>query len=433
MNLINSPWIPVASGKTITLKSLREIFNEPLRGQIRCPTPMEDVAIQRLLVAIAMAALQPRSTEDIDKWVKNPLPAASLILEYLEKWHDRFELFSLRHPFMQVEGMTQEATTSVSVLCLARATGNTPALFDHSRDESPRGLSPEEAARALVAHQAFAVALGKSPTVILGGQRLARGSRKDGTCTRGLMVWLTGNTVIETVLINLLPITAGTPGWEDAEAYWKSDGLSQIESIPFDGLCDRYTMMSRMVRLIQDDDGKVRQMYYSMGRSAADEQGPDPMSVYYLNTKTSEKNRQAAPLSGLTWSLLERILEPGGNQIIEQAERLSNLPGELVLKTAGLRSEFGKAAKMVGWNRDIIPRFGKLIKDTEFRKQTITAIGEASKGESAIWGERGQAFWTRLTPNFYHHLACGSYGEEWTVAIERSISTMKKHYWGKEK
>ena len=430
MNLINSPWIPVASGKTITLKSLREIFNEPLRGQIRCPTPMEDVAIQRLLVAIAMAALQPRSTEDIDKWVKNLLPAASLILEYLEKWQDRFELFSPRYPFMQVEGMTQDTTTSVSVLCLTRATGNTPAWFDHSRDESPRGLSPEEAARALVAHQAFSVALGKSPAVILGGQRLARGSRKDGTCTRGLMVWLVGSTIIETTLINLLSVAAGTPVWEDAEAYWKSDGLSQVEPVPFDGLCDRYTMMSRMVRLIQDNDGKVRHIYYSMGRSKTDD---DPMSVYYLNTKTSEKVRQAAPLSGLTWSLLERMLGAGGNQIIEQAESLSSLPRELVLKTAGLRSEANNAAKMIGWNRDIIPCFGKLIKDTKFKDQTITAIKEANKGESAIYWGKKQAFWTRLTPNFYYHLACGSYGEEWTAAIERTTSTLKKHYWGKEK
>lgn len=430
MNLIDSPWIPFVTGNSVVLKSMEGLFCEPLRGQIRCPTPLEDVAIHRLLMTIAMAALQPRNTEEIDKWIENPMAASNRIREYLENWHDRFDLFSACCPFMQVGGLEQEKTTSVSVLCLARATGNTPALFDHSCDENPRGLSPAEAARALLAHQAFAVALGKSPTVTIGGQQVARGSRKDGTCTRGLTIWLAGKTIMETILINLLPEVTGTPVWEDEGAYWKSDGLSQIESIPFDGLCDRYTMMSRMIRLIQDNDGMVRWIYYSMGRSEADEQGPDPMQVYYLNTKTSEMNRQSAPLSGLTWTLLGRILAPGGNRIVDQAGKIKNLPPTLTLKTGGLRSEFGKAAKMIAWNRDAIPCFEKLIRDKEFQEQIITAIEKANKGEATLYGAKKQVFWTRLTPEFYRHLAGGSYGDEWAATVDKTISAIKKNIIG---
>lgn len=426
MNLIESPWIPVSKGGGIALTGLREVFQAGSRGQLRCPTPTEDLSVLRVLIAVATAALQPQTPQDVDGWLGRQEAAAGKITEYLQKWHGRFELFSEEAPFMQIGGMTQDKKTSVNVLLMERATGNTPALFDHSRDDCPQGLSPAEAARALIAHQSFSVALGKTPSVTINGQTLLRGSRKDGCCTRGMHVYLTGETVLETVLLNMVAKPTGTPGWEDAEPYWKADGISQIEPVPFDGICDRYTMISRLIRLLPDEDGKVRWMYYSMGRSIAEGQDRDPMQVHYQDARSKNVFRQAAPLAGMSWSYLLRIMEKGGCDVIDQARQLKRLPKSLGLQMVGVRSEIGKATKMIGWTRDWLPA-SRLLQDSDFEETTLAAIEEGTQGALALRGSKREAYWARLRPKFYQCLAVGTFGDTWKQEIESAININKKY------
>lgn len=424
MNLVNDPWIPFATNNTVELLSIKDVLRTSSKGQIRCPTPLEDAAIHRLLFAIAMAALRPASVQDIDTWLQKPADAMDKVCAYLDACKDRFDLLSHDHPFMQVAGLEQDKATSVSVLCLSRATGNTPALFDHSRDDEPRPLTPAAAARALLAHQACAVALGKSPSVIINGETIARGSRKDGTCTRGLLVWLAGPTVAETILMNLLPVEAGMPVWEQDTPYLRADDISHSDPIPFDGLADRYTMMSRLVRLLKADDGLIHWMYYSMGRSEADGE-QDPMKILYVDPKTQEKRLQSVPLTGLTWTYLNRILAPGASPILDQARELRNLPANVSLQTAGLRSEFGKAAKMVGWGRDVIPSFSQLLKHEAVCEDSLAALEEANKGAALLPRKTLPGYWAKLTPFYYQHLVSGSFGDTWKDTIARVASSFK--------
>jgi len=94
-NLIDEPWIPVADVGRV---SLRQIFSRPdyraLGGN-----PVEKIAVMKLLLAIAQAAATP---EDETAWGElGAQGLADKCLEYLDKWHDRFDLYGDK-PFLQM-------------------------------------------------------------------------------------------------------------------------------------------------------------------------------------------------------------------------------------------------------------------------------------------------------------------------------------------
>ncbi len=94
-NLIDEPWIPVIDKGRL---SLRQIFSEAdsrgLGGN-----PLQKMAMTKLLLAIAQAALTPEDDEVLETIEISDL--AQKCLEYLEKWHDRFWLYGEK-PFLQM-------------------------------------------------------------------------------------------------------------------------------------------------------------------------------------------------------------------------------------------------------------------------------------------------------------------------------------------
>lgn len=83
-NLIDEAWIPVAN---IGRVSLRQIFSEP-HYRTLSGTPVEKMAITKLLLAICQAASTPSNDE---QWRElGPENLASHSLNYLEQWHEKF-------------------------------------------------------------------------------------------------------------------------------------------------------------------------------------------------------------------------------------------------------------------------------------------------------------------------------------------------------
>jgi CRISPR system Cascade subunit CasA len=138
MNLTTDPWIPIvwANGQPGTV-SLCEAF---ARGEdIRDLTvrPHERIAVMRLLICIAQAALD--GPTDRDDWRTCRAKIAPAAHGYLKRWQKTFELFGDGQRFLQVEGLKKptnknddDESNSVSKLDLALATGNNSTLFDNA-------------------------------------------------------------------------------------------------------------------------------------------------------------------------------------------------------------------------------------------------------------------------------------------------------------
>jgi CRISPR system Cascade subunit CasA len=183
MNLTTDPWIPAANaaGETTHL-SLRQVFAEGQHWQDFAVRPHERVALMRLLICIAQAALKgPMSSLD---GVLEALPAKAEA--YLIEWRESFGLFDPQRPFLQFAGLMKPPKppkpakkaakakagpsvsdgevdevvelkqTLASKLDFALASGDNTTLFDHDGNrESQRKLSSSQLAIALITFQCF--------------------------------------------------------------------------------------------------------------------------------------------------------------------------------------------------------------------------------------------------------------------------------------
>jgi len=189
MNLVTEAWIPVVrpNGKPA---SLMQVFTEGKQFSDLAVRPHERIALMRLLICIAQAALD--GPENIEAWddASNALPQAAK--KYLEKWEPSFNLFDSDKPFLQIadaekplkerkpvkipvpetsdsskrgrkkvaaENTDDEHTSSfvrVSKLDFALATGANTTLFDHLGSPNVgRDLSTASLAIGLLTFQNF--------------------------------------------------------------------------------------------------------------------------------------------------------------------------------------------------------------------------------------------------------------------------------------
>lgn len=115
-NLLDEPWIPVRLlDGTITDVGLLELLRRSTDiADLACELPTQSIAIQRLILAIAYRVATPRDMQDWVRQWDEGAPTEQMI-EYLERWRDRFYLFGGRFPFMQVADL-RTAKNSVSGL-----------------------------------------------------------------------------------------------------------------------------------------------------------------------------------------------------------------------------------------------------------------------------------------------------------------------------
>lgn len=95
-NLIDQPWIPLSNGDNVSIK---DVFSQNRNYLEIGGNPITVVSIQKLLHAIAQSANSvdedTYSEMTIDEFSEN-------CLNYLDKWHDRFDLYDAEHPFLQL-------------------------------------------------------------------------------------------------------------------------------------------------------------------------------------------------------------------------------------------------------------------------------------------------------------------------------------------
>lgn len=146
-NLVDEPWIPVANKGEI---SLGQIFSGSGYSDLG-GSPATKIALMKLLLAIAQAAKTP---DDDAQWKSMGWQGvAKGCKEYLEKWHDRFDLYG-EHPFLQMTAIAGAKKQSYGAVLPQIATGNTTVL---TQIQVERDLSDAYKALLLVFLTGFAL------------------------------------------------------------------------------------------------------------------------------------------------------------------------------------------------------------------------------------------------------------------------------------
>ena len=213
MNLVSEKWIPVLNtGGQRQQISLREAFCLGAQWRDLAVRPHERVALMRLLLCIAHAALNGPSRED---WPRVPELLPDAATAYLEKWQDSFDLFHPKKPFLQIAGLkvaTAKAKQSedddgplvnASKLDFALATGDQSTLFDHEGSLPQRSAEQSSPALNLISYLCFSPG-GLIGTVIWNGHVTARSS-SDGPCAVGSMThsFWRGANLLQTLHLNM--------------------------------------------------------------------------------------------------------------------------------------------------------------------------------------------------------------------------------------
>ena len=186
MNVAFDDWIPVVTtAGQRQLASLCEVLTDGGQFADLAVRPHERVALMRLFLCVAHAALD--GPKDYDEWLEVPsrLPAAAQ--QYLEKWKDAFELFHPEKPWLQVAGLSksgskQELTddtsgwTRTSKLNFSYATGANTTLFDHQGMSEGRQTTIPDILLSMLTYQCFSTG-GLISQVYWNGKQTTKSSK----------------------------------------------------------------------------------------------------------------------------------------------------------------------------------------------------------------------------------------------------------------
>lgn len=250
-NLVDEPWMPVVWGDgTAGEVGLRDalVRAHEIRELVDS-SPLVTVSLHRLLLAILHRCFGPSTFEAWkDLWRQDAWDAATLD-GYFAAWRRRFDLFDAERPFFQ--STTIEEGTKVhppALLAQERSSGNNATLFDHSSAPGAAPVPPAEAARQLVARQAFSVGGGVAKPFNLSHASL----------TAGFTVLALGETLFQTLALNLTEYGPGhiVPPTPEDRPVWEQDQLAlpDKDGTRPRGPADYLTWQSRRIKLVVQAD-----------------------------------------------------------------------------------------------------------------------------------------------------------------------------------
>ena len=307
-NLLDEPWIPVRLiDGTITDVGLLELLRRTTDiADLACELPTQSIAIQRLILAIAYRVATPRDARDWARQWDDGAPTEQMI-EYLERWRDRFYLFGGRFPFMQVADLRTAKDAVSGLEKLIADVPNGEQFFTTRHGRALACIPPSEAARWLVHAQAYDPSGIRSGAVgdsqVKGGKGYPIGP---AWCGHLGLVWLKGKDLDETLVLNLIPASTaelrgvdgstdwGACSWEDPEPETSVRGdysLLDPAGTPKELSIPRLlTWHSRRIRLVGDLSG-VTGVVLAQGDKLAPQEMRlyEPQSLWRYSTPQSKK------------------------------------------------------------------------------------------------------------------------------------------------
>ncbi|HEX8237989.1 MAG TPA: type I-E CRISPR-associated protein Cse1/CasA [Abditibacteriaceae bacterium] len=277
------PWIPVLNkqGEVREVGVVEVLCNAHEWINVQHSLPIVECGLYRLLMAFVLDIFQPEDEYDWAALWNVGRFDGSVVQKYFEEHHDRFELFSSTHPFLQSPD-TEGDDKPLAGLLPSQPSGTNAAHFHH-QVESEFAVSPAAATQLLTAIPSFMTAggAGLSPSI------------------NGAPPWyvlLQGNNLFETLLLNTVVLqftTAqekGVPIWRNPEPVRKEDKTEA-------GLLQSLTWQPRRILLrphwVPDGEGicdltgcsapvLVSRMKFSAGWSTRIENWRDPQAAYRI-------------------------------------------------------------------------------------------------------------------------------------------------------
>lgn len=290
-SLVSEPWIEVERlDGSVAAASTLEVLSRAheLRGIVA--DPLESAALHRHLLAVLHRAYEgPASRKEWLAIVRAKRFDDGRVGAYLERVGDRMDLFHPTHPFGQTRGLAEKFNVDpIERLGFERSKwGAARELFQHRPAGYSSSMSPAEAARALLAHHAFAT----------GGLVKKPGEPTSATAAplvRAAVVLLRGPTLFDTLVSNLLvyapedsmPISGTSedaPSWEQPIPPPDLHEKKEPQRLPL-GWLDLLTWTSRRLELVREGE-RVTGFVRAVGKGLAEGTPRDPMVTYKLVEK----------------------------------------------------------------------------------------------------------------------------------------------------
>lgn len=313
-DLLEQPWIICETGDSTEKLSIRQIFDGSATPiQIRGDSPTQDYAVLRVLLAIFWRAHHSSAfgSHDWEQWfiakrkelVDNGKD--DVVLEYLNRYRHRFNLFDAEAPFMQVADLDTTKSTRQSVSRILPDAEHD--YFTMRTHEGRRSLAFDEGARWLIHAQAYDYSGIKSGAVgdprVKGGKGYPIGTGWAGM-TGGTVI--RGRSLLETLLLNTPQEVFSTDSVEDLPVWerepdtaaQRNDREGKIAK-PLapqpQGAADLATWQSRRIRLFAEEN-RVVAVLVSNGDPLPDAGKNvfgDPMTPYRFSKNQTKKGQLA--------------------------------------------------------------------------------------------------------------------------------------------
>lgn len=377
-NLIDEQWIPVRFpdgshdelGIRDTLLRAKEI------AAIEDPSPLVVAALHRFLLAVLYRALEgPTDIDQAKTLFKAGLPGDK-IEAYLEKWRDRFWLFHENYPFGQIPTFEPKIWRAWTVLAAENNADNAKVLFDHVDVEFPGSIREAAAARWILATQTFSVSCGKSELSHTG----------TGPSATAAMAIPLGCDLQDILLFSLVPQNREIT--HDDKPIWERNPES-VESLKegvkrhSTGLADRYTWRIRSIRLMANEDGKIKKLAFASGLGSSSENQIDPMLGYRIDDQNGKLPIQFRERG--IWRDFDSLLPDESHlapQVIEHATALARTNRDRFPQAVMILGQSNNKAKIEFWRmeRFALPATmsGNRFTRTEIR-QLLTDAEEAQR------------------------------------------------------
>jgi len=409
-DLLIHDWIPCVaeSGipKPYSIRSALE--NAQQIRSVEHESPVVMIAILRLFLAFCYRVAYANDVPICSFRNWQTLQAAwreGISREWIDRYldafqcRDKFRLFDENYPFFQVAGLECQGSNQpepATRLGFEQFAGTPNSLWEHS----PETPSVPEAALYLVTCQAFGSSASNTSDAIVGDLRFSPTGRTFAPTYKGCVVWLEGENLLETLLLNLVDYDltdTDLPIWEKPlsvhalrarqpqrakKGDMDNDGkqikigkkLSDYRRASPTGPVQLFTWPSRAVRLIKPENGRVKVVHFTQG-VALDDHFVDPMKPYDQKAKPINLPRHKA-----AWRDVHSILgiQPKRNRTVLALDHAARSGVKAArLNVAGIAR--GKdPAKILLWRHerlplpaallaevDLIERLGGLLKNAE--------------------------------------------------------------------
>ncbi len=257
---------------------IREVFERAHEiADLQCPSPLENYAVFRLLVAIAMDMLRPERWMDRLNMLEAGHFDSSAVDAYIaacEADGPRFDLFDKKHPFMQAAfdpETDDKAVKPIAALSVSLPSGNNHVFWDH-RPEAVPVMTPAEAFRSMISLYVFCTAA-------------AQGYPSGVNNTPPVYNRIIGCNLYESMILNMISVRecaaieyGSAPPWRTQSTVIPKQEIAEVS------LLDAFTWQPRRLCLLRDPDGMVRKAALQQGKNFRGNQlWRDPHVAYRLS------------------------------------------------------------------------------------------------------------------------------------------------------